>query len=275
MGLKVDEPKIVSSVKTLIAEAKELLVGDEVALDRIQRRSQMIVRKLFGEQHHYYNELICIVFPPKHLFTDEDYSQDWLLNTAKIQNLLGTMLGEIELFGLPVAVTNEARCGIQSSKRVFVAHGHDTEMKEEAARTVRKLGLDPIVLEDKASEGRTIIEKLEHYSDVSFAIVLLSPDDLAYSAASPPASAKPRARQNVVFELGYFIGELGRKNVLVLYKRAKGFEKPSNVDGVMYVPYDGVGKWKTSLIVELQACGHDVSLDKLLHPEATYPELAW
>jgi predicted nucleotide-binding protein len=137
-------------------------------------------------------------------------------------------------------------------------------MKQEVARILEKIGFEPIILHEKPSEGRTIIEKLTDYSDVSFAIVLLSPDDLAYPKNKLAKEAKPRARQNVIFELGFFFGKLGRKHVLVLHQEESNFEMPSDYSGVLYVPYDNSKQWQSNLIKELKACGYDVDANKLL-----------
>src|SRR5574341_240364 len=103
-----------------------------------------------------------------------------------------------------------------SSTNIFVVHGHDEEMKQAVARTLSKLGLNPIILHEQPNMGKTIIEKFEKNADVQFAIVLLSPDDMAYSVNSTAQDAQPRARQNVILELGYFVGKLSREKVFTL-----------------------------------------------------------
>jgi predicted nucleotide-binding protein len=107
---------------------------------------------------------------------------------------------------------------VPDSKKVFLVHGHDSEAKEGTARFLEKVGLQPVILHEQPNSGRTIIEKFEVYSgDIAFAVVLLTPDDFGGAASSPGAS-KPRARQNVIMELGYFIGRLGRFRVCALHK---------------------------------------------------------
>jgi predicted nucleotide-binding protein len=145
---------------------------------------------------------------------------------------------------------------IQKSDKIFIVHGHDEEMKQTVARTVEKLDLKPIILHEQANGGKTIIEKFEaHSSDVSFAIVLLSPDDKGCTVNSFPDEVKFRARQNVILELGYFIGKLGRDRVFVLHKSSNDFELPSDIMGVLYTPY--IEGWNFKLVKELQACGYD------------------
>lgn len=134
------------------------------------------------------------------------------------------------------------------SRKVFIVHGHDGEAKAEVARFLEKLGFTPIILHEQASKGRTIIEKVESTSDVGFAVVLLTPDDEGNQKGKSP---KPRARQNVVLELGYFVGRLGRDRVCAL--RRGDVEIPSDFDGVVYETYDEHGAWKSRLAKELEA----------------------
>jgi predicted nucleotide-binding protein len=144
----------------------------------------------------------------------------------------------------------------EPTNRVFVVHGHNDEMKQSVARTLEKLGLKPIILHEQPNQGRTVMEKFIDYTDVGFAVVLLSPDDLAYSKEKSHKEATTRARQNVIFELGFFLGKLGRTHVAALYQKDDKFELPSDYSGVLYIPYDTVGHWRYQLAGKLQACGY-------------------
>lgn len=147
------------------------------------------------------------------------------------------------------------------SKKVFIVHGHDNEAKEKAARFLERIGLEPVILHEQANSGRTIIEKFEAHADVGFAVVLLTPDDVGgFSNASN--DLKPRARQNVILELGYFIGRLSRQRVCALYK--KEIEMPSDFQGVLYIELDGNGGWRTKLAQELVQVGYSINLEALL-----------
>jgi len=151
--------------------------------------------------------------------------------------------------------------GLKKSRKVFVVHGHDDGPREATCRLLERLGLVPVVLFEQPNEGQTIIEKFEkHASDADFAIVILSPDDTGYAAAEQ-AKARPRARQNVVLELGYFTGKLGRQNVVVIHKGE--VELPSDYHGVLYVPYDSHGAWKLRLATEIKNSGIEVDLNKV------------
>ena len=152
---------------------------------------------------------------------------------------------------------------VSKNKKVFIVHGHDEEMKLRVVRTLDKLELEPIILHEQPNRGRTIIEKFEDSSEmISFAIVLLSPDDKGCEAKNFPESAKFRGRQNVILELGYFIGKLGRNNVLVLFKDENYFEHPSDILGVLYTPFNK--GWELEMVKELQSCGYDVDANKLV-----------
>jgi predicted nucleotide-binding protein len=148
------------------------------------------------------------------------------------------------------------------SIKVFVVHGHDNEAKEGTARFLQRIGLQPIVLHEQPNSGRTIIEKFETYSgDIAFAVVLLTPDDLGSAAASPDNS-RPRARQNVILELGYFMGRLGRHRVCALHKG--GVELPSDYQGVLYIELDPAGAWKAKLAQEFVQAKLPIDLSGLL-----------
>jgi predicted nucleotide-binding protein len=135
---------------------------------------------------------------------------------------------------------------------VFIVHGHDEVARETVARFIEHLGLRAIILGDQPSTGRTIIAKIEHYSRVGFVVVLLTPDDMGYPK-DQPRKKNPRARQNVIFELGFFIGKLGLSKVCTLYK--EGVEILSDYQGVVYIPMDSNGGWKIALAREFKAAG--------------------
>lgn len=145
------------------------------------------------------------------------------------------------------------------SNKIFIIHGHDSAMKESVARFIMKVGLDPIILHEQPNQGKTIIEKFEVYSDVQYAIALLTPDDTG-SSIKDPDSIMCRARQNVIFEFGYFMGKLGRKNVVGLIKEE--VEIPSDYSGVVYIPIDESGAWKFLLVKELKHAGFDIDANK-------------
>lgn len=140
--------------------------------------------------------------------------------------------------------------------KVFIVHGHDNALKQEVARIVEKQGLEAIILSEQANQGKTIIEKIEENSEVGAAICLFTGDD--YGRAKDATSENLRARQNVVFEAGYFMGKLGRGNVILI--ASPDIEIPSDLQGVVYTNKD---MWQTDVLRELKAIGYNVDFNKL------------
>lgn len=141
-----------------------------------------------------------------------------------------------------------------NTSQVFIVHGHDDLAKLEMADFVEGLGLQPIILHMQASSGRTIIEKIEHYSNVGFGVVLYTPCDVGSKVGALNGSY--RARQNVVFEHGYLIGKLGRSRVAAVVKCT--VETPNDISGVVYVALDEQGNWQEELKKEMRSAGYQV-----------------
>jgi predicted nucleotide-binding protein len=158
---------------------------------------------------------------------------------------------------IPNAVNIVATPPITRNKRkVFIVHGRDNEVKQEVSRFIETLGLEAIILHEKANEGMTIIEKIERYSnDADFALVLYTACDHGRGAHESKFPPKNRARQNVVFEHGYLMAKLGRENVCALVKG--DIETPNDISGVVYVNLDQYGAWKNDVERELRACGYE------------------
>lgn len=150
---------------------------------------------------------------------------------------------------------------VGNNKKIFVVHGHDNSAKLEMARFLDKAGLEPIILHEQASSSNTIIEKIEANSDIGYAVVLYTPCDIGSRKTDNP-ELKARARQNVVFEHGYFIGRLGRSRVSAL--RVDGVETPNDISGVVYIDLDVRGAWKLDLAKELTAAGYIINTQALM-----------
>lgn len=145
------------------------------------------------------------------------------------------------------------------SRKVFIVHGHDDGARETVARFLERIGLEAIILHEQANQGRTVIEKVVAHGDVGFAVVLLTPDD---EGCAKGGVQEPRARQNVLLELGYFIGRLGREKVCALKRGI--LEIPSDFAGVVWEEMDSNGGWKTALARELAAAGHSIDWNKVM-----------
>lgn len=171
-----------------------------------------------------------------------------------------------EIMGMLLSIeANQPKVGEKKRRKsdvtdkVFIVHGHNEAVKEKVARFIEHLKLKPIILHEQVDKGRTIIEKFEANSeDVNFAIVLLTADDLG--KANKETDFKKRARQNVIFEMGYFIGILSRSHVFMLLE--EDVEKPSDLDGVVYTSLSE--DWKSKLFKELKACGYKLDANDLV-----------
>jgi predicted nucleotide-binding protein len=156
--------------------------------------------------------------------------------------------------------TNPKSVSSLDCTKVFIVHGHDETAKTKAARFVEKLGLEAIILHEQVSSSKTIIEKIEEYSNVGFGIVLYTPCDIGGKQSSSPA-LKARARQNVVFEHGFLIGKIGRGKVCALVKG--DIETPNDISGVVYVNMDDSDAWCFKIAKELKKAGYDIDLNDL------------
>ncbi len=154
----------------------------------------------------------------------------------------------------------ESKVMTTRSNKVFVVHGHDVGPRETVARFLEKLGLVALILHEQVSQGMTVIEKVEKHGDVAFAVVLLTPDDEGRSKGG--GELMPRARQNVVLELGYFLARLGRERVCAL--KQGGVEIPSDFAGVVWTEMDTRDGWRLTLARELRAAGFDLDLNKAM-----------
>ncbi|SHF02784.1 Predicted nucleotide-binding protein containing TIR-like domain [Desulfacinum infernum DSM 9756] len=152
----------------------------------------------------------------------------------------------------------------QHGNHVFVVYGHDQNARTELDALLRRWGLEPLFLDELPSEGQTIIEKLEKYtSQVFFAVVLATPDDEGYRAGHQDEK-KYRTRQNVVLELGMLLAVLGRKRVAILIKDPESMERPSDIQGLIYIPFkDSVNDARIQLAKELNAQGYHIDVSRL------------
>lgn len=157
---------------------------------------------------------------------------------------------------------------VATPKQVFIVHGHDDTAREQLELVLHKLGLDPYVLANTGGHGLTIIEALEakigKNASTSFGIVLMTPDDMGYALAKGQDAVQPRARQNVVLEMGMLISSIGRKNMAILVKGH--LEKPSDADGILYISFNHhVKEAVPRLANRLKESGFILSPDKITH----------
>lgn len=204
-----------------------------------------------------------IPFPS--LATGEEAVADLITDSRTKADRLRRLLANLDLYETEDGVIGNSapdQAGSPVQQNVFIVHGHDMAAVNQVHLLIRQTSdLEVTVLSDQASRGQTVIEKLElHLGDrSSFAVVLMTGDDVG--RAIRETTEKPRARQNVIFELGYAVAALGRDNVAALYE--PGVEMPSDFSGVVYIAFDENGIWKQTLLKELREAGLPVDANRL------------
>lgn len=237
--------------------------------EKWHRNTEIAIANTFGESSRHVTDFTRVGYSLMmwtESTTDAEGRRAYVGGLDSAASVLLSMIEEVEEYW-EHDTTSETAPNLPSVeidvdfRDVFVIHGRDGETKENIARFLGVLNLNPIILHEQANEGRTLIEKFERHAQVGFAVALLTPDDVG-SLAEDTEGLKPRARQNVVLELGYFMGRLGRDRVCALVKG--GVEVPSDIAGVVYIPLDIAGAWKMALVRELKASGFDVDANLAL-----------
>ena len=235
--------------------------------EKWKRDTAVAISNTFADEPSYVREFNNISYIPSLYVTGmpTNFQSAYLRGLDSATSLLESMIDEIKEYWVedeqPISVPVAGAKAPDITNKVFVVHGRDDGTKETVARFLTKLQLEPIILHEQANQGRTIIEKFEEYAQVGFAVVLLTPDD---TCCAEDESDTPifRARQNVILELGFFIGKLGRSQTFAL--RKGDVEIPSDYDGVIYTPMDDLGAWKMDLVRELRGAGLDVDANLVL-----------
>jgi len=206
----------------------------------------LLIEKMAQDDHFAFDFCHTFFYDKKIIETIRKFTSTCLVTFIRDYQLYALNLSEPE----PKVIRH-------ISRKIFIVHGHDSAALQLVARFIGKIGLEEIILSERPDGSRTIIEKFEQESGgVSFAIVLMTPDDNGNAVASE--NLRLRARQNVLYELGYFVGKLGRGKVMVLKKG--DIEIPSDLAGVLYTALDDHDGWKRKLINELDYAG--VPFDK-------------
>jgi len=225
---------------------------DRIRISKSQEPSELIVQQIKADDR---NSSVISIGGPSYAWRAASRASD--VTDELILGPVGYKKGKSS----PKKTESKAK---KSSNKVFVVHGHDSELKNDIDIFLRDIGLEPVVLHRQADEGLTIIEKFEKHSDVAYAFILLTPDDIGMTVTEYEKSQKERtiefrARQNVIFEFGYFAAKLGRRNVCCIYK--EGVTLPNDIAGLLYKKVgssiDSVGY---EIIKELKAVGLKIDM---------------
>jgi predicted nucleotide-binding protein len=270
VDIKIVIVNMVDKIENLI-EQLATLKSDEygsIQFKKWERNVKDTLRQLPVDSERYIQEFTDISYNnvgPLALYaSSSDWTAAYQAGLDDAQILLESCRDNLPLSNQNLAEMEQKNSSISSlTNDVFIVHGHDEEMKQAVARTLNTLKLNPIILHEQPNRGATIIEKFERNTDVQFAIILLSPDDMAFPKSEDCEKARPRPRQNVILELGYFVGKLSRDKVFAL-KRGDDLELPTDISGIIYTPYDSSGSWRFQLVKELKAIGYSVDANDLL-----------
>ncbi|QOT22521.1 TIR domain-containing protein [Paenarthrobacter sp. YJN-D] len=231
----------------------------------------VVLRTLVGQDSPLYSDFSVIRFSPSIYNAGTDITRHRQAGVRKAMSLLRAAKKQLMLSdeARQAALSEELenlivvadKGNVDAAGRIFIVHGHDGEKKHELARFLLALtGHEPVILHEQPNKGTVLMEKLEaSAASTGYAVALLTADDLG--KAKSEDDLKPRGRQNVVFEMGFFMGALGRKNVAVLYD--DGVEEPGDMKGFVYTALDAAGGWKTKIAREIEAAGIDVNWSAL------------
>ena len=252
-----------SLLRDLLAKGAELLQNRPLSSDAHstwELLARNYLEKAFGVNSPNVSNALSVGARVVHFSESESSIENKRAEYLKTQ--LKKIEGLIELLNTEIQLSEG---GLVQNKptefgyKVFLVHGHDMSALHETARFLEKLDQDVIILREQPNQGKTIIEKFVEYSEVGFAVVLLTPDDKGGTFSTPFESQLPRARQNVIFELGYFIGKLGRNRVCALY--SPSVEIPSDYSGVLFIELDDKGAWRLALAREMKAAGFNIDMN--------------
>ena len=233
--------------KSFLSDPRDEAVGQDLYID-VTSRYDSIIPNLGAGLYQ------CI--PEQHWYDPEISGASLTFNLKSILNKMLAYQAVNYPFQESESHTIERKT---MSNKVFIVHGHDNAAIQEMARTLERGGFEAIILHEQPDSGLTIIEKIERYADVDFAVVLYTECDLGRAKEMDQKDEKYRARQNVVFEHGYLIGKLGRDHVCALVKG--NVETPGDISGVVYVSMDSAGAWKMQLGKNMKAVGLPVDLN--------------
>ena len=249
----------------------KLLKRDSSEFTKWERDTKVAIANTFIEPSNHanhINEFDDISYVPAVSIANgtlaAQYQNAYISGLNSAAAILTSMINEIQEYWpdnpqqTSIAEASESQ-QLVNTNRVFVIHGRDHGTRDTVKSFLQKLELDPVILEEQPDQGLTTIEKFEQNASGGFVVALLTPDDVGGPSAS---ELKPRARQNVVFELGYFVRAFGRNRVRALIKG--NVEIPSDYAGVLYLPMDESGGWQMRLIREMNSAGFNIDANRAL-----------
>ena len=272
--MRLPEAQVRTQIEEAVASAAKIESdGQDIAVvlsayETWDKRNEILLERAF-EKHGFldtspkddYSSAIGLTYGFGPAFAD-DVTAEGLVSDVRVKvGRLKQILATLDAYGDGSASVSDGDDA--AANTVFVVHGRPPAPRMEVELLIGKATkLEPVILTDQVNKGATLIEKLEeHLSGTSFAVIIMTADDLGQLNSEGEIPA-PRARQNVVLELGFAMGALGRRKVAILHE--EGIELPSDISGVAYYPLDSGGAWKPRLLGELKAAGIEVDANVLL-----------
>jgi predicted nucleotide-binding protein len=252
--------------------------------EKWRRNTEIAIAEIFGENSQNVRDFIKIHYSPIIMFsntTDAMFQKAYHNGLDSASSVLQSMIKEVEKYWDEDAILKPEKLEkaekpnkpeksvdfpavlheLRKADEIFIIHGQDKSVMENVAEFITKLGLEPIILHDQSGQGRTIIEELEQHTRIGFALVILTPDETC-SLNEAGSEGKLHARQDVIFEFGYFLGRLGRQRVCAL--AGENVEVPSDYPGVLYIPLDTAEAWKIRILKVLKTAGYKVDANLVI-----------
>ena len=259
--------KAIERLRKVLDEIPELknLPHGSPQFEQWHRNTRVAITNTFGDKSQHITDFGNIRFSFISLgdTADSEFQSAYEGGLESAEALLKSMIEEINGYWddeNQTSTSSKIHENTQiTTNEIFIVYGRDEGAKNIVARFLEKLHLKPVILAEMPAKGRTIIERFEQHAEVGYAIVLLTPDD-AGSLQGDENDLKPRARQNVIFELGFFVGRLGRKHVCSLTKG--DVEIPSDYAGIEYIPFNDADGWRLKLIQELKSGGFEIDANR-------------
>jgi predicted nucleotide-binding protein len=248
----VDLERKLALIDKQIEEARE---GNPENFDDWRGKTEVVLRTIFGQKAPLYKRFENVRYSPSLYYSGMDTTGYRPAGVREVISILNSAKVELELAAeVEEVVADTGDSGeVAPGGRVFIVHGHDNERKLDLARFLKNLTAhEPTILHEQPNKGRTLIEKFEQSAGATgYAVILMTADDLG--RAKDDSQEKPRGRQNVVFEMGFFFGSFGRERTAVLYD--DDIESVGDISGLVYISLDDAGGWKAKLATEIEAAG--------------------
>lgn len=226
---------------------------------------KIILADFYGQDSQRYRSFLAIRYDPGSFrmgdpSNNAKFEKSFREGIEVAKDFLAKRIVELQEIGENIPTVNGSSSNSIDSRKIFLVHGHNHGVRDTVARFLEKLDLEPVILEEHPNQSQTIIEKFERHSDVGVAVVIFTGDDEGKPRAASNTGMEIRARQNVIFEFGYFCGKLDRRRTIALIE--SGVQWPSDMDGILHIDIDNSGAWKLQLVRELKAAGIGIDANK-------------